>query len=383
MTPEPGLFWTMGDADLDGRTDLLRQGETTIESYESVDSFSLPLNQVWVETLRAQASPMNAIISDLDGDSVREITVDDDYRVCISVFENVANNEYALSTCLPSGPGVACGLAQTMDMDRDGKPELAVGQDVGVVIFFEAVADDSLVRRAVRRLCPSPTHAALVIGLAAAPDIDHDGRTELVAVCCAYQQSITTISVLESPTNDSFAVVWSVDVPGNGLTWSAAVGDVDGDSVPEFVANDGRGVHLFRCTGNDQYEQFWTAYTGSGEATLYDVNADGKAELLYNSEGQVIIREWLPVGVEERWSEKLRQMEILPSVVRSRAVVRVSGLPPSAEVEVVDATGRVVASGPSGASSFVLGTLDLEAGAYFIRIRVGNQAIVRKVLVVD
>jgi hypothetical protein len=50
---------------------------------------------------------------------------------------------------------------------------------------------------------------------------------------------------------------------------------------------------------------------------------------------------------------------------------------------VFDASARIVASGSSGDSSFVLGTLGLKAGAYFIRIRVGNQSIVRKVLVVD
>ena len=118
---------------------------------------------------------------------------------------------------------------------------------------------------------------------------------------------------------------------------------------------------------------------------MYDINSDGRDELIqdYWYGHRTLIWEWLPVGVEERTTEKLRQVEIRPSVVRSRDAVQVSGLPPSTEVEVVDASGRVVASGSSGASSLVLGTLDLKVGAYFIRIRLGNQSTVRKVLIVE
>ena len=63
--------------------------------------------------------------------------------------------------------------------------------------------------------------------------------------------------------------------------------------------------------------------------------------------------------------------------------MRVAGLTQSAEVEVVAAAGRVVSSSSLRASSFVLSTTDLRAGTYFIRIRVGDQAVVRKVLVVN
>jgi hypothetical protein len=65
--------------------------------------------------------------------------------------------------------------------------------------------------------------------------------------------------------------------------------------------------------------------------------------------------------------------------VRGSEVVHVAGLPPSAACEVVDASGRVVATLASG----VWHPASVVAGTYFIRIRVGNQATVRKVLVVE
>jgi len=160
-----------------------------------------------------------------------------------------------------------------------------------------------------------------------------------------------------------------------------AIGDVDGDSVPEIAVSDGIHARLFRCTGPDQYEQFryldYYPYSGFG---LCDMNLDGRAELILDAGGYgTDIREWLPVGVEERTAAALRQVEIQPSVTRSRGVVQVSGLPPSAEAEVVDASGRVVDRPASG----VWRPARSMAGTFFIRVRLGNQPIVRKVLVVE
>ena len=160
-----------------------------------------------------------------------------------------------------------------------------------------------------------------------------------------------------------------------------AIGDVDGDSTPEIAVSDGLHARLFRCTGPDQYEQFWYLdYYPYGALGLCDMNLDGRAELILDAGGfGTDIREWLPVGVEERTAAALRQVEIQPSVTRNRGVVQISGMPPSAEIEVVDASGRVVDRPASGVWRPAYGM----AGTFFIRIRVGNQAIVRKVLVVE
>jgi len=373
----------IGDIDRDGLVDIVSAAywEHRLFVFESQDSHSLPLSQVWVESI-GQASPFFPAITDLDGDSLNEIAVNrEDPSRCLELYECAGDNDYQLKMVVPFPGRGALHAAQAFDMDGDGIPELAFGAGRNVA-FFESVGDDSLIFLDTVRMLDS-TLNCYCQAVAPAADMDRDGDSELVTATLSWNDQLFKIAVLESHYPDSFEVVWAdTSAPGD-LLWALAVGDVNGDSTPEFAVTNGAYVRLYCCIGNDSYECFWRTDSGGSEVTLYDINSDGRDELIHAYRGRTIIREWLPVGVEERAAEKLRQVETQPSVVRGRGAVRISGLPPSAEVEVVDASGRIVASGSSGASSFVLGTLDLKAGAYFIRIRVGNQAIVRKVLVVD
>jgi len=359
----------LGDIDRDGRADLVtvKTTEPTVWVFESRDSFSLPLTGVWCESIPYQASDCFATITDLDADSAREITLFREHDPhCIQVFECNGDNDYPLSASIPCADGNHIPV-QALDIDRDGMPELALGRRGGCVAFYEEVDGDSFVLRDTVRIAQSGINSGFCV-LAAAPDIDCDGRTELLAPCVDFDNGVLTLAVLESPADDSFAVVWSEQTDEVDYWFAVSVGDIHGDSTPEFAFATGASVRLYQCVGDDQYQCFWQSDSGYWRAVLCDINSDGRDELIHNSHGRTIIREWLPVGVEERTAEVLRRVEVQPSVVRSGGAVRVSGLPLSSEVEVVDASGRIVASGPSGASSFVLGTLDLRAGAYFLRI---------------
>ncbi|MFO7638458.1 MAG: T9SS type A sorting domain-containing protein, partial [bacterium] len=70
-----------------------------------------------------------------------------------------------------------------------------------------------------------------------------------------------------------------------------------------------------------------------------------------------------------------------PSVVRVGANVRLVGLPETAGVSLLDATGRVVRSVEVRGGQ--LGTRGLRAGTYFLRVESGPHAAHHKLLVVN
>jgi hypothetical protein len=312
------------------------------------------------------------MITDLDLDSAREVVWVDEDHGRVGRFECVADNEYERRSPLPMGAGLPICFTWVPDIDRDSVPECAAGGDQGVITVYEPVADDSFLVRARGSMTPLFQYPMV---MAPAPDLDRDGRTELVVVGTA------STCIFEAPADDSLELVWSYPYWGASYGHSVAVGDVDGDSEPEFMACNGDSLWLFRCTGNDEYEQFWALGGGVSVATLYDINSDGRDELLHGIRFSriTVIREWLPVGVEERVAEALRRVTVAPSVARRSDVVRVDGLPQSADCEVVDTSGRIVASLASG----VWRPTSNGAGAYFVRIRLGGQTVDRKVLVVD
>jgi hypothetical protein len=360
----------IGDADRDGLTELVLHG---LLVFESPDSFSLPTNCVWGESI-AQSDAFSPAVVDIDADSAREIAIWCGERGVL-LYECTGDNQYVQRHPIPN-PGRAVPV-QCPDMDCDGRRELAVGQGGGVVSFYEAVGNDSVVFRDTVRLL-SAARNTWCEAVAAAPDLDRDGRPELLAACFSYDLGLFVVSVIEAPSGDSFRIVWA-DTTRGSQGASIAVGDIHGDSTPEFAVASGGYVQLYRCIGDDRYERFWQSDSGGERATLYDINSDGRDELICDYQDRTLIWEWQPVGVEERVAAALGRVAVLPSVARRSEVIRVDGLPQSAEYEVVDATGRIVANLATG--NWSAGTCP--PGTYFLRIRIGNQAVVHKVLVVE
>ena len=376
--------WDIGDADRDGKTDLVVQDPRLQGNFlcavESPDSVSLPDSIVWETTIEYLGSQMYATITDLDSDGAPELTIRDNVDWIVRVYENVADDSFALAVVVAPSPGVCMGLAQTDDLDGDGKPELAVGTDGSCVVFYEAVGDDTLeLLQAVHVY-----DGAFVEAVVGAPDVDRDGKPEVLAFGVAYGNTGTLVAI-ESPCNDSFEVVWMTHCTANFYwNWEIAVGDIDGDSVLEFAVTDGDYLHLFRCVGNDTYEEFWQVYTGDEPVAVYDINGDGRAELIYRLGNETIIREYVELGVAELALGKLERAQVVPSVVRRGVAVRLEGLEGRFSVQVLDAAGRVVAEPEDG----VWRTDGVSPGVYFFRFGLSAascqpSAGVRKVLVVE
>ncbi|MBM3314928.1 T9SS type A sorting domain-containing protein [candidate division WOR-3 bacterium] len=387
-----GMAWAanyaLGDPDRDGRPDLLCMDASgsppCYRLYESQDSASLPTTRVWQYAAPGGAGLFGGFFSDLDADSAGELIVTQPVRYGIEILENVGDNIYVLVDSLPRiAPGVVLSIAEAPDMDRDARPELLVGTDVGALLIFEYGPAHTMCLRDTFRTI----NWTLLCGLSAAPDMDRDGRPEALAVGTAPCDTGTFI-VVESPADDSFEVVWSIRFASPcPIEHRIAVGDMDGDSVPEFALS-GDGLRVFRCTGSDQYEQFWTGPRCGPEIGMYDLNRDGKAELICRTRlSQTVIYEYFSLGLAEQKRRRLEQVAVEPAVVAGGKEVRVrmeEGGTGAAEVHVLDVAGRMVAVVPLGRTGCATWpTRGVAPGAYFIRISSSSLSVTRKVLVVE
>ena len=367
VTADNGVIsWALGDVDRDGKSDLVVRYSSgsepvSLRVYESRSPSELPDTLVWKLVPAPTIDRLASAITDLDADSAREVMVM--IREDAVLYECVGDNAYERKAVLDGG-----FPARTCDMDLDGKPELpATDTFWETVAFIEAVGNDSF---ATVGRAATPGIDGKITAATGAPDLDGDGRPELVVVR-RNAGGVITLAVFEATADDSFQCAWTRTFNGGSLYLQVlALGDVDGDSTPEIAVSDGLHARLFRCTGPDQYEQFWHLdYYPYSALGLCDMNLDGRAELILDAGGYgTDIREWLPVGVEERAAEALCRVEVQPSVVRSGEAVQITGRPSLSQVEVVDASGRIVATPASG----VWRPASSVPGTYFIRIRLGN-----------
>jgi hypothetical protein len=271
-------FSDLGDPDSDGRADLLAShGSPYLDVYEARSPDLLPDTIVYDTTLPT-APVLYPTITDLDADSLKEITLCWDFRRCILVLENAGDNRYVLSGSLYNRMTSPINVAQTYDLDRDGYPELITGcVNKGIVTLFEAAGDDSF---RVVAACTLHSSTGQFDAVGAAHDMDRDGRPEAL-VFGANQDEVGIVAIFESHSPDSFEVTWLDTIHGDYAgTNCLSTGDIDGDSVDEFAVSTNTEVTVYKCTGQDQYEQVWTTTCDRTPVKLYDIDGDGKCELI-------------------------------------------------------------------------------------------------------
>jgi hypothetical protein len=390
---DPDTAWgpcAVGDGDGDGLTDLIlwRFVDFDTVSYtiaESRDSWSFPTDIVW-QTFSAPYGARPKFI-DLDRDGRQEIPVC--WGNGIRLFENTGDNRYDSVATLPFAPTYYCASFDTGDFDRDSSCELVAGCYDRLYIFEATGTDNQYVLSAVCTLAVDDW----VHCVASSGDMDHDGWPEFVVM--THTPDVAELMVYEAEGHGKYCRRWLQEVPfvlaGNeGL----AVGDVDGDGTNEFVYSTGGLIDVFKCVGPDDYELAWSIDSGLGTCTVFDINGDGRVEIMFDVNSGAdphydIYEDTDGLGVSEFTQlPQLHTVTVQPAIARSGAPVMFSGVPPGSDIEVLSLDGRLV-SRTSGVRQSTW-TWDLRnqsgnlvpAGTYFAVIRSKEKATSLKLCVV-
>jgi FG-GAP-like repeat len=188
------------------------------------------------------------------------------------------------------------------DIDGDGRRDIVIGTDTHAeqspfntadggclrVFRYDATEVVGFPRCVDQQVSSSP----------AVGDIDGDGRPEIVVGTGSFWPD-RTHRIYAFETDGTPTPGWPVTTDGQVGT-APALGDLDGDGVPEVVVTDddtgpsgtfavyafrGNGTRIFRTVPKD----FWNGTLSAGDPMIADVLGDSANEILLSTNGEVCV----------------------------------------------------------------------------------------------
>ncbi len=293
----------IGDLDRDGKPDLVVTNESsnTISVYKNtstigiINASSFAAKQDFVTGL----NPRSVAIGDLDGDGKPDLGVANRGGNTVSIFRNTSTvgiigvSSFAAKQDFVAGTrpnSIAIG-----DLDNDGKPDLAVSNDItnNVSIFKNTTSVGSIVASSFatkQDFATGGSPRSVAIG-----DLDNDGKPDLAIS----NGGASTISVLRNTTTsgiigtNSFAT--KQDFSTGAVPLSIVICDLNGDSKPDLVvANESsNSISILRntsTTGSIVANSFATKRdfaVGSFpfSVAMGDLDGDNKPDLAFTMSG--------------------------------------------------------------------------------------------------
>ena len=234
----------IGDIDGDGKPDVItvnQGGNSTSVLRNTSTSGSITSASFAAKVdFTTGISPYSVAIGDLDGDGKPDIAVTNGNTGTVSIFRNISTSgsitpgSFATKVDFGTGDepsGVAIG-----DLDGDGKPELVVTNDYdnSLSVFHNTSTVGAITTSSFATKVDFATGAqprAVVIG-----DLNGDGKPDLVA-SNNFDNSLSVLlntSVSGAITTASLAT--HVDFGMASGTLGIAIGDLDGDGMPDMVS---------------------------------------------------------------------------------------------------------------------------------------------------
>jgi len=377
-----------GDGDKDGRMEVIVDG-TGDSILESPDSSSMPSASVWGV---CYGEIWDAKYIDLDRDGRQEVALNissGGHGICL--FENSGDNQYDSVWVFPKPPnGTEYGQFVVADFDQDSLMELVTCGSGNFIDVFEGTGENN--QYVLSAQCTTGMYANW--NIAAAHDMDHNGWPEFIVIGTdTLSPHLLRMMIFESTGHPHYQVVWQQSLAdfsegffGNPIS----VGDVDGDGTMDFAANSGWGVVLFKCTGPHEYARVWSRETTGFWLRLFDINRDGRAEIIFDGpRGTEIWEDTEGLGVAEfsKFSQE-SPVKVTPSVARFGAPLLFSSIPSGADIEVLSLDGRLVSRTQGARQSTWTWNLRnqsgnlVPAGTYFAVIRSKGKATSLKLCVV-
>jgi hypothetical protein len=388
--------WAFGDGDGDSLMELVglgQNGGASVVILESRTDTSYPSDSVWGADPNPSAPnyPYPKYM-DFFRDGHQELALFVEGHG-VFLYKNTGNDRYDSAAVLddPIYPdGGPDGDFDIGDLDHDSLMELVIGSAGHWLHVFKSTGqNDQYV------VTPCSTETEMNYNVAVAHDMDHNGLAEFLALgtWVSGGQEYLKLMIYEAVAGGGYHRVWEQAHSDWYSGWFGnpiSVGDVDGDGTEEFAVNTGGGLALFRCVGPHDYSEVWQHDSVGSYDRLFDINRDGRAEIIFDGpSGTEIWEDTEGLGVAEfsKFSQE-SPVKVAPSVARLGASLLFSALPPGADIEVLSLDGRLVRRTQGVRQS--TWTWDLRnqsgnlvpAGTYFAVIRSKGKATSLKLCVV-
>lgn len=197
------------------------------------------------------------------------------------------------------------------DMNHDGSPEIVAGR----VIFH---SDGSFRAKGTHGhgswgLLPGPGGGVSEGAVSAVADLDLDGEEEVIVGDAIYdidgndkwfndaaQDGMIAVANLDDDPEGEFVssnlnrvtvrdsngrTLWGpTELDGANIVSPAAIGDLDHDGYPEVIVAGGNEIVAFHHDGTVLWHQAVTDSSGATGASIFDFDADGDQEVVYDDE---------------------------------------------------------------------------------------------------